>query len=106
VTVHTCVCMHVSSKRVLSCPVLCCAVLQSVIEAANAPTTLEGDKVLRERGIPVCPGQSSSYAVSSSSSSSSSSYVVSNSSSSSKEQLQQDNVAVTRLVTESKHAHC
>jgi glutamate dehydrogenase/leucine dehydrogenase len=31
--------------------------LQAVIEAANAPTTLEGDNVLRERGIPVLPGE-------------------------------------------------
>jgi hypothetical protein len=29
---------------------------QAIIEAANAPTTLEGDMVLRERGIPVLPG--------------------------------------------------
>lgn len=28
---------------------------KAVIEAANAPTTLEGDNVLRERGIPVLP---------------------------------------------------
>lgn len=28
---------------------------QAIIEAANAPTTLEGDNVLRQRGIPVLP---------------------------------------------------
>lgn len=28
---------------------------QAVMEAANAPTTLEGDRVLRDRGIPVLP---------------------------------------------------
>jgi glutamate dehydrogenase (NAD(P)+) len=29
--------------------------LQAIIEAANAPTTMDGDRVLRERGIPVLP---------------------------------------------------
>lgn len=29
--------------------------MQAIIEAANNPTTLEGDTVLRERDIPVCP---------------------------------------------------
>uniref|UniRef100_A0A383WAP6 Glutamate dehydrogenase n=1 Tax=Tetradesmus obliquus TaxID=3088 RepID=A0A383WAP6_TETOB len=28
---------------------------KAIIEAANAPTTMDGDKVLRERGIPVLP---------------------------------------------------
>jgi hypothetical protein len=28
---------------------------QAIIEAANAPTTMDGDRVLRERGIPVLP---------------------------------------------------
>lgn len=36
-------------------PPNCC--LQVVAEAANGPTTPEGDTVLRERGITVLPGE-------------------------------------------------